>query len=630
MTLTRKQAVKLEKDRVHAIVQLGDLDKARRVLEAADLEPEYKHFMVHNIDFQAGDIAGSERELKMAEDSLNDRSPLIIRMEIALNKGVMLVGKGDYLSADEQFERARRIFEEEGFADKEVLFCLYENMTINKARIGEPYGGRAAGEELLKEYGGKLDPDNPYDSISLLNTRLSFLRQVGASRSELNAHVNSAFEGEGLTGRFDASESFLMAVSIARITLMNGLDPKKALSYLGSHIRDADGLGPGDRLAAMQEIASVAACLPDELLESYPSLIARLDGYSLDDATADLRAHSAALPEEAVLARYKCLKDRAMLALASGRDTAECKHRMIGCLEEAIGLLERSGLRFPELDERVNVACELLESVKASPDEKEKDRRRALEHIRIAEDRLGDLQSHPFTSVIHIGMSWAYALLGRHEECRGHYEAFKELGVPAGHYALVVKQREFKVAISLRAYAFRAAVLNVRENAEELREEVAEWFSGYESHDGWVEAALLAKFLDVGEIAHIQGKPWLASPAAVAATTHSFLPMPGLGLIFDVTTHGVEDDPVVFSASSYPLGLPIYDEVLVAERLSGILLPVVGASIDLEGLVADQGSVHREVYRLICAHAPSFTPTIDELKSLYADAFGPVTFPDDR
>lgn len=629
--MTRHQLNTYGECLVMVVKMLGNPAKAKAILDRIDTGETYRHFMNHAIAFDMGDLVTSQRELNAAEISYGGNDSSLLRAQIILNSGVLSVALADYLTADNQFERAISFIEEANIRNKDLIDTAYYNCVMNKTRLGSSDNGRKAGEALLAEYEQLLDMNNPHDKLSVFNLKLAFLRELKASRDEIDAHVNKGIPDDSFILGFSKTESLHMAVSTARIVWAGGLTPFKTLEYLEDHISDIRMFSPADRLHAFFEINNILTSLPDSFLLEYPKLLAALEHYK-GQAKDDLDAYRASLPDEAVQGRCKCLSDYKALIACGLIDVSNPIDAIGHCLEEAVSLTNQASLRPAEIEYRSEHIGHLFANQPVLSATEEETYTLIRENIHSIESYIPSMLKYPGTALTHLWLSWSYGLLGDGKKATQHYASFLKLDVSMEHFTPQIRQQHAQAALMVRTYAFQAAIENAAASITRraVGEDVCAWITSYPGGSSFSASLLLARFLGLEEAKVLICKRWPDTSKEGAWLHHFWLGFPQFGLELDATLSPYGEpscDRIAFVCGTHPFATGRIASISLAERIGGVSVPpelVHSAQYQTDEPFRDL------LEKTIACYEPEGIPSRDEVRTLLENAFGIVPFPNQQ
>lgn len=601
--LTSKQLVTLNRYRVFCHIALGNCSVAKTLLNEGDFEPVFKHFALGVIAEGAGDYKQSRVELDRAfASNLEVADPFTV-LQLEHNRAIAHINEGQFRVADGDLERVRAKVKAGGLCNKGFLNLLYENLVLNKTRLGLPNGGAAEGWALIDEYAKTLKSDDGFDRSTFFNLKLLFLRQLGAGRKD----KADLFEGEISDtlndGNLAEEQRTVAMASLGRIAWADGLDPTRVLDYFGTCDFGLDGLRPSNRIYVFKNLSIMLGALST----SHPGL-AKIAGivasYYENGIQHDLDLWERELPSEAIKLRVQILRERAALCQAKGDDA-----RAAGYLEEAILLLERSLLIMDALEVRLELVKCLI------PFEPEEAKR----HLPAIEERLTSFDKQPALGYPYYELSLCYGLLGFRHECRAAYEKAASFNTSMDHYVPGVRGEVAMASFCARFYL----MLDVLDSADRVRpllrtDEGRLWLDAYPDGVSSLSLVILTgRFFGYEGCIPVARRTTVIGDSLLLACF--WLAMPEFDLAFDPGIKGtVGERGGVFLHSRHPLVAPDSNFEVLMRRQGLEPLPLEGKPCDESEMGEGERIAVADVLDALDIVCKNKQPTIEELGRCYS------------
>lgn len=604
--LSRRQLACLDKDRVFCNIYLGNNGVAKKMLEDENLEPAFRHFALHIIADAACDRTGSQAELESALAEKSDKTDPFIKVQLWHNRAVSYVVNGQFKVADDEFKKTYREVKRLGVRNKSFLLLLFENATLNKAKIGLPDGGVEEGWGLIEECEKALAPIDPNDLGQLFNLRLLFMRQIGANIGDRNELYLAEAESTLSNASLSEQQRVVAMASLGRIAWADGLNPAPVLDFFDGCDRFSRVSDPDARYYAHMNLRAMLSGLA--VGDRFPSALAESVMRYFRDGGAehDLDAMEDGLPPEAILRRSQVLRERAALALMVG----ESVERAVSYADEAIGLLEGSLQVVAALECRWQLARLTLYD---NPEV-------AKLQLSIAEERLAALNKQPSLGYPYFEMSLCYALLGMRAECRGAYERAAGFETPMGHYAPGIRINRTAAAFCARFYMLTEMLGNPEEVRPLLKtREGRAWLSRYPNASSLSKTLLCGRFLGYGDFVPAMTRLFLDEAGKPYAET--WLVIQEIGLAFDLDARKPgEEYGLVFEIQKHPL---VADGDALARVVARRGHTVLDARCDLcnEGVLGvDDATAVFDVLEALDILAEGRAPTLEDVMKSYLES----------
>lgn len=516
--LTTRQLAILSRYRVFCHISIGDCQVAKNLLETGAFEPAFKHFALSFISDGEGDYEKAMRELDMASARMDDKTDPFIRIQIEHNRAIEHINDGRFRTANDELERLRTAVKKQGIRNRAFLNLLYENLVLNKTRLGLPDGGAAVGWSLIDEYAALLTADSSVDRGALFNLELMFLRQLGAGREQkVKLFSNEVANTRNDANLSDGQRAIAMA-SLGRIAWADGFNPSQVLEYFDACDLSFKGLGPENRIFVFKNLFIMLESLITET-----SLVTNIRNgvvsYFENCIENDLDAWESGLPAEALKKRALILRERAALSQLRGEDF----ERSVCYLKEAIALLEQGLQCVDALEPRWELA-KCMVSYK---------RDGAEEQVLELEERLEALGDLPALGYPYYEMCLCYGLLGMGRECRAAFARAESFGTAMDHYSPMVR-RDYVMATFCARFFLMLEALEAPERVLDcLRTDCGRaWLRSYSvCGNGLALVILLGRFL--GLPGKILVERSMANMGEGLAFVHYWMVVPELGLAFD-------------------------------------------------------------------------------------------------
>lgn len=603
--LSRMQLTCLDKDRIFCNIYLGNNGVAKRMLENENLEPAFRHFVLHIIADAACDRAGSQAELESALAEKTDKTDPFITVQLWHNRAISYVVNGQFKVADDEFKKTYREAKRLGVRNKSFLLLLFENAALNKTKIGLPDGGVKEGWGLIEECEKALAPIGPNDFGQLFNLRLLFMRQIGTSIEDRNKLYLVEVKNTLSNASLSEQQRVVAMASLGRIAWSDGLDPAPVLNFFARCDRFLCVSDPDARYYAHKNLSAMLSGLA--VNDRFPNTLAEsvMRYFKDGDAEHDLDVMEDGLPPEAILRRSQVLRERAALALMVG----ESVERAVSYTDEAIGLLERSLQVMAALECRWQLARLTLYD---KPEV-------AKLQLSIAEERLAALNKQPSLGYPYFEMSLCYALLGMRAECRVAYERAAGFETPMGHYAPGIRINR-TAAFCARFYILTEMLGNPEEVCPLLKtREGRAWLSRYPKVSSLSKTLLCGKFLGYGDFVPAMTRLFLDEAGKLYAET--WLVVQEIGLAFDLDSRKPgEEYGLVFEIQRHPLIADGDALARVAARRGHTVLDARLNQCNKDLLGADDATAVFDVLDALGILAEGRVPTLEDIMKSYLES----------
>ena len=540
--LTCKQLACFKRYRIYCHFYLGNNTVAKNMLEDDTLEPVFRHFALHVIADAACDYKTSRMEIETATANLSNKTDPLMALQLDCNRAFSHIVGGRFKTADEELEKVLASVHANKIKNKTFLNLLYTNMVLNKARVGLPDGGVAAGQQLIDEYASTLSSCEGGDLCALFNLQLMFCRQHGIKGAEQTRlyfeEIETVLENEHLTEQ----KRMVVMASLLSVAWSDGLDPLPVLRYFDERFSLLLSLQPEQRYYVYKNLNIVLTSFAAD--DSFvTTLREKVEAYLSNESFKDLDVWEKGLPQEAIKIRAQVYSERASMYQLLGADS----NTVVTCLKEAIDLLEDGMQVKTAIDYRCRLARFLAFDNQVA----------AKEQLVIIEEQLGLVEGDPLINHLYYELCLCYAFLGLRRECRAAYLNASMVNMSMGHYAPNVRADKAMAMFCARFFL----LLENLESCENLQnhlltEEGKAWVTKYPSNNLLAQVILCGKFLGYEEAIPVCRRTWENKDGDLFA---SFcLIAQDLGLAFDIN--------VMQKDGSHGLVCPIDKQSLISDN----------------------------------------------------------------
>ena len=612
--LSSKQLRTFNRYRVFCSVELGNCVVAKNLLDEGDFEPAFRHFILGVIANGEGDYELAQQELNMGFAAANDKTDPYVLIQMEHNRAIEHIDDGQFRTANDELEKLRMKVRNAGVHDKAFIKLLYENLVLNKAKLGAPDGGAAEGWALIDEYAKTLDLDNGLDRGSLFNLKLLFLRELGSEREKKAGlfadEVSCTLDDESLS---DDQRDIAMA-SLGRIAWADGLNPARILEYFESRDLIFNNLTPENRIFVFKNLSTMLGSLmtADSRRDRIASAVVL---YFQTSIQHDLDAWESMLPAEAIKLRAHILRERAALCQ---QERGNCNQVAV-YLMEAIKLLEQGLQNMDALELR-------WELIKCLIPSKPKDAKKLLNEV---EKRLAALGKQPSLGYPYYEVCLCYGLLGMGGECRAAYMKAVSFKASLGHYAPTVRGDATMAAFCARFYLMMEALESPERVVRYLRtKEGRDWMASYPE-----KMCVLSLNILLGRFLGFEGPLLIERRLTDIGEGHAiaayWISMPELGLVFDPAIKKDGDQRgSVFLHDGHPLVSNESNYELLMQCKGFKTLPLEFKPCDESELNETDRVAIKDVLGALNIECKNQRPTTEDLLKYYLDGCAAVPIED--
>lgn len=623
--LLGSQVERFERYKVFSLIFLGSNRVARELLTGEGAKsrytPAFRHFALHIIADRAGDYEGSQLQLNKAMAHKDDRGtdPLTM-LQLEHNQAVLNIQAGRFEIAEDELNKVLLRAEKLGVTNKGFINNLYENLVLNKTRLGLSDGGRSAGEEAIDGYAQRLNLRRSEDVLALFNLKLLFLRQLGASSAEKGALCNAHLKWLMSDSRLSSSQKVCGAASMLKAAYSDGIDPMPAIRILMDNRDALRQFSPANRYSSFSNVRDALPHLYPQAAE-VNELAQLMEQYFKEDAEGDLKSLENSLPAEACSQRAAVLKERAGLAQEKGDcDSAE---RLMG---EAIALLESNLLFMDAVEYRLSTASMLV----CLPNGGASKREEILEHVAAVKGILSGLQRDPSLGYPYSQLAFVYALMNMRDECIDTYRLAESFGTSMDHYAPMVKARRAIAATCARFFLFlrEIEILKHQGFPDYASTAARRWVEQFPRVHGIGCCLLLGRFLGYEGDIPLVGRRQM-SLGGTRCQEFCWLSIPEMNLAVDPLISRTRDEAVgyAFFEKSHPM-LNITEEGVRKIENSGFrLAPPVFVAGSEEMLDEAERMTLAEVLELLDRATEGEQPTKEELRQIVLGSVVDIPMP---
>lgn len=621
--LTPKQRTHYNRYKLYVLVKLGSLRAAEKILDEigagdnAQIGQAHHHFLKNIILFHRGDMVAAEAEIQKAEDAKSRDTEPLVQVEIALNHGVSYVTMQNYQAADDCFRRAAAEYKRLKLKEPSLQHLIYYNYAYNKTRIDSTEAGLA----VVNEYKSLLNLKHPSDQVNYFNLYLEILRQINATRDQLNEAVQKAFT-TFQNSKLPLENKVIFAGSMVRIIWSGRLDPEPCIKVLQDNLSVLDTIPPMGRYRIFTDLLLLFGDLYGGIRERYTVLINATEAYHKVQAERDLNGYRDSLPEEAVYAHCVCYKE---LASDQRRNNKSKKGSPTELLTSAARLYHENVLYVDEQLLRLDIADELCGAECLDKNYKPVDKETFQEQLTSVEAFLPSMVKHPSLAEFSLRLSFYYLLLDRYDKCTQYYEKFDEACLSLNHFSPWMHRYRMITAFSVRIIHFKRIIEQIKDSRDIQRHSQAtqNWFGSFPNHDGILDSMLLARFIGYdAEVYPLKLKLWLDPERMEEPRAHGWLYINELGLNADITysqfTEEENADLIFTDVDRHPFESNESRTVFQDSCATGMFFKgVLFKQFRKSELLPDQARLFDEISRLIDANVPKGCPSVAELKQLF-------------
>ena len=436
-------------------------------------------------------------EIKLAEDACDGDTAPLVHFQIVHNRGVALIGTGEYRMAQDCFQKAIDIGNEYNIRDSELWLNTYYNYVFNQTRITPKISIQECLDMLepVKKY---IDIEDPKQYIAYSDIVIEILRQKKADKKQIDEVINGNFEYLVNANLTDIERCSLEA-STARMVCTGRLNPNFVIEKLSKDIELFSKLPMPIRYRCFKEIDYMFKDLGGPITKKNHRIKEKAHRYIVNQAINDLDDYKSRLPSEAIYEICYCLKEKAglMKYKPDQYDWDEFLKTMCSAqmLYKENELLAKDAICDLDIMDEATAKLNLDSELR-------------LIHLDVMQKMLGevekllpDFMEHPVLNEIYLRLSLYCLAMDDIVKSKAYYRKFQELqNFSIDHFAPWLRG---KYSI-LSLYMF---VIGYIESAERITEkdlsreppQIQEWFREFHNRNGYFEAVVLGRILG-GEI----------------------------------------------------------------------------------------------------------------------------------
>ncbi len=616
--LTKRQKEKLERYRLCLYIKLGNLNAAEKLAKELPVEESFRYFVLYMHAHMSGDMYQAKRYIKQAEECIQKDTDHLVMTEILLDHGVSYVTTDEYPLAEEYFEKAAAAYRKYKLNNSELLNSIYYNWAFHQTRIHTGQKAKDAVWALVKEYESLIEPKKPTDLLRLFNLKLELLRQLGATREEIDRAVCENFQAV-IRKRLPIANKCMFAASVVRIVWTGFLNPELSLNYLHTHMDVLEKLPPESRYLAYKEVNLLFEKLGGPMVERYIALKERAIHYMQEEAEKDLSLWLSSLPNEAVLARGQCLTERAGLQRKLPDYQTQVEQEYV---KSAAALYRENHLHVDEIMARLNYIDGLCAPENLDEEYLPIMKEEMLAQLTEVESFLPKLADHPSLMECYIRCGFYYAMIEKYDACINAYRRYLKSKIALAHYAPWVQRYLMVLMLQVRALYFYQALNRVKEDSalqSRTEQEIQQRFQSFPHHDGYLDAVLLGRFLGYTGNVPVKTKEWPDGACVDGKDSHSWLWMEEFGLNIDICygrfEKEVNHDRIFFTR--HPLEAGTSEWIKIIKFHTNQDLPLIRETVFPGRFPQELSQMLQQIYEMIMQYIPEECPGLEEIVQLY-------------
>ena len=510
--LTPWKKKKYDKHRLYLRVYLGNMAGAEQECEKYKDDEAFYHFMKAVILNFKGKHREELVEIKLAEDACDGDTDPFIHIQIIHNRGVALIGAGEYSLAQDCFKKSIEYGNDNNVSDPELWLNTYYNYVFNQTRITPDISTQEC-LDMLEPVKKHIDIEDPRHYIAYSNIVIEILRQKKAGREQIDEAINGDFAYLVKAALTDQERCSLEATT-ARMVCTGRLNPELVLERLTKDIDKFLQLPMPVIYRCFKEIDLMFKDLRGQITEKHQKIRETAHWYIVNQASRDLDKYRSSLPSEAVYDIGYCLKEKALLM----------KHRpdrynwdeFLKTIQSAQLLYKENELLADFVVCCLDVMEEALVELNLNPEMKHIHTDAMQEMLGGVEKSLPNLMEHPILNQIYLRVSLYCLATGDIEKSKEYYRKFRKLGNFAiEHFAPWLRGKYSILSLYMFVIGYIETVDKIADRMVgevksdrddsgdkiadgKINEEmplVQEWFRDFHQRDGYFEAVVLGRLL---------------------------------------------------------------------------------------------------------------------------------------
>lgn len=623
-----RQKYRIAKRKIVLLVKLGNLTAAKALLDKIQDDKVLFYFIQHMISYLSGDMKQAKEYAKLTEDSVTSDTDKHLLVQVLLNHGVSYVTMNNYQIAEDYFKKAAAAYQESQLQDTGLLNTVYYNWLFNQTRILPPEEAKASIAALLTEYEAQIDPNAFADKVQLYNLKLEMLRQLEGSRQQISDLTDELFTAM-MSADLPMRNKCLLAKSITRVVWTGRLNPEPCLQFFRDHLDELSQLPPQDRYDTYKELRALFSDLNGPIVERYSSIKDRTQQYFPSEAEADLEQWSGSLPSEAVIARCRCLKEKALLQRMLPQHNREKSAR---CMKDAIDLYHENGLYLDEGLARLDYVDELFALENMDKNCRPLQIGEITAQLEAVEAFLPKFVEHPALAEFSIRCGFYYSLLDRYGKCIACYQNYRKSQIALKHFTPGIHQYVLALSLQVRTLYFCQAIRDiVTQKANELERVapgVKAWFETFPNHEGTVDSVVLNQFLAYPAATILKKKLWISKPGDTVAQSHTWLYIERLGMNLDITYPQFENEPdcqrIFFDIDRHPFESQEANVIQQSRYDTHMVFQLMARAATPDALTPEQQDICNQILNLVSRFLPEDCPTPEEIAQLHKETMEPI------
>lgn len=513
--LTPWQKKKYDKHRLYLRVDLGNMAGAELECEKYKEDKPFYHFMKAIIFNFKGKHREELEEIKAAEDACDGDTDPLMYFQIIHNRGVALIGAGEYRLAQDCFKKAIEYGNENNVFDPELWLNTYYNYVFNQTRITPEISIQECHDmlELVKKH---IDIEDPKQYITYSNIIIEILRQKKASREQIDEVINGDFEYL-VNAKLTDQERCSLEATTARMVCTGRLNPELVVERLTKDIDKFLQLPMPLIYRCFKEIDFMFKDLRGSITERNQKIRETAHWYIVNQAANDLEKYRSEMPSEAVYEICYCLKEK--VGLMKYRPDRYNWDEFLKNMRSAQLLYKENELLADYVLCCLDVMDEALAECNLDSEMKPVHLDVMREMLSEVEKALLDLMEHPILNQICLRLSLYCLAMGNRgdeddrgvtgtgeniEKSKSYYRKFQELGNFAiDHFAPWLRGRYSILSLYMFVIGYIETVDKIASGdlSGEIPQ-IQEWFREFHKRNGYFEAVVLGKVLGT-EVIHL-------------------------------------------------------------------------------------------------------------------------------
>lgn len=607
-SLASWQKKKYDKRRLYLRVFLGNIRGAESELEKYKDDMPFYHYMKAIILNFKGNHKAEYDEIKIAEDSCNGDTDLLLHFQIIANRGVAYVIAGEFTLADDSYKKAIAFAKESELKDSDLWLNIYYNYVFNLTRLN-PNISLQKCLDVLEDLKQHIDIENPKQYIGLSNIIIELMRQKNAKRAEIDDVINSDFEYLVNLNLSDI-EKCIFEATTARMVCTGRLTPEAVVERLSKDINLFMKLPMPEKYRCFKEIDYMFKDLRGPIVEQNQRIMETSHWYIVNQAVYDIDEYRASLPSEAVYEICYCLKERAGL-LKYKPDQYEWKE-FLKNMQSAQLLYKENDLLADAVLRYLDIMDEATSELNIDGELKSVHMDAMQEALIEAEKVLPQLVEHPILYEIYLRLSIYCLAMDDVYRSKEYYRKYRLLGeFSINHFAPWLRGKYSIISLIMLVIGYIETVDKIAE--KDLSTEIPQiqdWFKGFHDREGFFEALVFGRVLG-GEIIPmhlepIQCRELYAGFADISNAQKAWLVIPALHA--KIKCNGIVDGNITGAE-----GL-----------LSDCAINEV-RSFDVNKILPEMRSAIERITEMIKAEMPDYLISSEELNVLASDSWFNVT-----